>query len=101
MKDNIKKVNMSDKPDKVRGEKPQSVYPVFDELHGVTPEIIEGILNDLVESKVDTGRKFKLLTGCKTNGFTDLELENLCTDPECLSCSNFRRLLKEEADKWL
>lgn len=63
-------------------------------------ELIEDILNELYESKINTGRKFKLLTGCSTNGWTDLELENLCNNPDCVSCRNFEKILKKEINKW-
>jgi hypothetical protein len=44
-------------------------------------------------------RKIKIITGCKTYGTTDLQLHNLCGDPECKSCSRFIKLFKEEVNK--
>lgn len=45
-------------------------------------------------------RKIKILAGCKTNGTTDFQLGNICSDPECYSCSNFQKAFKEEVEKW-
>lgn len=44
-------------------------------------------------------RKMKIIAGCKTYGTTDLELGNICSDPECGTCSNFLRIFKESVDK--
>jgi hypothetical protein len=46
-------------------------------------------------------RKIKMITGCKTNGWTDLEIGNICSDPECPSCGMFHKLLEEEAKKFM
>lgn len=45
-------------------------------------------------------RKIKILAGCRTNGVTDFQLGNICSDPECYSCSNFHKAFKEEVEKW-
>lgn len=45
-------------------------------------------------------RKIKILAGCRTNGVTDFQLGNICSDPECYSCSNFHKALEEEVKKW-
>lgn len=66
--------------------------------NGFKMEDLEEILEDLANSTYK-GRQFKILTGCTTAGWTDLELENLCTDPECTSCSSFRKLLLKEINK--
>lgn len=44
-------------------------------------------------------RKFRMVAGCKTNGTTDFQLGNICSDPECGSCSRFTRLFKEEVER--
>lgn len=64
-------------------------------------EVLEEFLDELCKTKVETKRTFKIRTGCKTNGWTDLEIENLCSDPKCTSCSSFRRALQEEINKQL
>jgi hypothetical protein len=46
-------------------------------------------------------RKIEMITGCKTNGWTDLEIGNICTDPDCPSCSMFHKMLAEEGKKFL
>lgn len=45
-------------------------------------------------------RVFKVFTGCKTYGITNLELGNICNDPECLSCSSFIKAFKEAIKNW-
>lgn len=95
MKKKIIKKTLSDKPDKIDGGIPPKTY-TSDELVGINPEIFE-----LVFDKAwNTQRRFKILTGCKTNGTTDLELGNICSDPECISCTRFKKAFKEEAKKW-
>ena len=56
---------------------------------------LEGIIKEVFNNQNEK-RVFKILTGCKTNGITDLEFGNICSDPECTSCSTFRKALNKE-----
>jgi hypothetical protein len=59
---------------------------------------LEGIIKEVFNNQNEK-RVFKILTGCKTNGITNLEFGNICSDPTCYSCSNFRKLIEEEFKK--
>ncbi|MGK2864866.1 MAG: hypothetical protein ACSLE0_23240 [Chitinophagaceae bacterium] len=63
-------------------------------------EDIDAFLKELTESKKKLEGKFRLVSGCKTNGIIELDLDKLCNDPECTTCRSFENAFREEVKKW-
>jgi len=66
----------------------------------ILKEDIEAFLTELTESKKALERKFRLVSGCKTYGLIDLDLPNICSDPECTTCRNFENAFRKEVENW-
>jgi hypothetical protein len=52
-------------------------------------------LIDTAFKEFDNKREFKIITGCRTNGLTDLQIGNICSDPLCVNCSSFIKAVEE------
>lgn len=63
-------------------------------------EAIKQFLKELTEAKKELEQKFRLVSGCKTNGIVELDLHNICSDKECINCRRFEKAFRDEANSW-